>query len=758
MPTAFVLSGGASLGAVQVGMLRALLDRGITPDFIVGSSVGAINGGWLAGSPHLAGVDKLEEIWHSISRSSIFPLKPLSGLLGFLGRRTHLVPPDPLEQLLGHHLPFARLEDAAIPLHIVATDVADGVEVLLSRGDAVRAILASAAIPGVFPPVRIGAHDLMDGGVVDNNPISHAVHLGATVVYVLPTGYSCALLAAPRSALGMVLHALNLMTVQRLLIDIERYEHEIELRVIPPPCPLSVSPADFSRTAELIAAAHAAAETWLDSRPPLFGQRRLLGFHHHARPPAAVRRVRDRRAQRLSVVASGVCVLATGLLVVVAVAACGRGSIPCVGAAGRLRERFPHPYAGRRRRPLAGGGARRRTLGHGGGRRTADGSHPVAASSRGRGHPRPIVGPAGVVYAAGNAGVLHAIDLATGRDRWSFDGGGSYGSDLSTSAALCPDRLLLWPGPDDALYGIDATTGSRLWRRDFTGMVLSPALGPDRVYIGTTDGHLEALTVSRRGATVDWSSDLGVHGEPSYGSPAIAADGTVYETVANRIVAVRDAGDHATILWHFDIAERDRGLAGGEPRRHRRVGNQYQTEYGLDPRGTVLWRYPRDSLSYSSPRWRPTVSPTSATIAVLSTPSTRAAGRRRADISSPARCGPPRPSTATGTCTPGPRRVTSPGSARTAHGSSTSRPVTSWTAIRRSPGTEPCSSARATDTCTPSAQSSNSRWVTRYATANAQGMPKMPTTARTRTSGAGRAIPMPRHPAEAAMQIRKSGR
>jgi NTE family protein len=296
MPTAFVLSGGASLGAVQLGMLRALLERGITPDLVVGSSVGALNGGWLAGSPHLEGVEKLEAIWRSIGRSAIFPVRPLSGLLGFLGRRAHLVPPEPLERLLRHHLPYTRLEDARVPLHIVATDVADGVEVLLSSGDAVRAILASAAIPGVFPPVSIGDHQLMDGGVVDNNPISHAVHLGATVVYVLPTGYSCALPEAPRSALGMALHALNLMTVQRLLIDIERYEKEVELHVIPPPCPLSVSPADFSRTVELIAASHTAAEGWLDGPQRLVGQRRLLAFHHHPRPVGTVRQARRRRA------------------------------------------------------------------------------------------------------------------------------------------------------------------------------------------------------------------------------------------------------------------------------------------------------------------------------------------------------------------------------------------------------------------------------------------------------------------------------
>lgn len=286
MPTAFVLSGGASLGAVQVGMLRAVVERGVLPDLVVGSSVGAINGAWLAGRPDAAGVEALAEVWRSIGRQDIFPMHPLAGLLGFLGRRNHLVPPEGLARLIRRHLPYARIEEARIPLHIVATEVTTGREILLSRGEALPAILASAAIPGVFPPVRIGGHELMDGGVVNNTPISHAVHLGASKVYVLPTGYACDLPATPRSALGMVLQALTLLVAQQLMNDIERYEKEVELRVIPPLCPLAVSPADFGRSQYLIDRAHAASAAWLAKPPPTRGQRELLGFHHHAAEPA----------------------------------------------------------------------------------------------------------------------------------------------------------------------------------------------------------------------------------------------------------------------------------------------------------------------------------------------------------------------------------------------------------------------------------------------------------------------------------------
>lgn len=280
--TAFVLSGGGSLGAVQVGMLRSLVERKVHPDLIIGSSVGAINGAWFAGRPDAAGVDELARIWGSVGRNDVFPIHPVAGLLGFLGLRSHLVPHGSLEALIRRHLPFKRLEDARLPIHVVATEVTTGEEVLLSRGDAARAVMASAAIPGVYPPVRIGSHDLMDGGVVNNAPISHAVGLGATVVYVLPAGYACALRESPRSALGMALHALTLMIERQLMNDIARYENEVELHVIPPLCPLAVSPTDFGRSRDLIERAHAAAVEWLAEPRPRHGQEHLLGFHHHA--------------------------------------------------------------------------------------------------------------------------------------------------------------------------------------------------------------------------------------------------------------------------------------------------------------------------------------------------------------------------------------------------------------------------------------------------------------------------------------------
>jgi NTE family protein len=281
MTTAFVLSGGASLGAVQVGMLLALAEEDVRPDLIVGTSVGAVNGAWIAAHPGREGIASLAELWRSLTRADVFPTRPLTGLLGFLGRQNNLVPNSALRNLIEEHLRFRRVEDAPIPFHVVATDVLSGEDVRLSRGDAVDAVLASAAIPAVFPPVAIDGRELIDGGVVNNTPISHAVALGANVVWVLSTGYSCALPQAPRGALAMALHSLTLVVNQRLVLDVERYEAAIDLRVAPPLCPIQVAPSDFSQSAQLIDRARQSTIDWLHSSHTHTGQAGLLELHRH---------------------------------------------------------------------------------------------------------------------------------------------------------------------------------------------------------------------------------------------------------------------------------------------------------------------------------------------------------------------------------------------------------------------------------------------------------------------------------------------
>jgi len=268
MPIGLVLSGGASLGAIQAGMLHALYERGVAPDLIVATSVGAVNGAFIASRPPtVATAEALAEIWRKLDRNDVFPSNLVTGLLGFLGLRSSLLPSTGLRRLLERHVEFERLEDAAIPFHVIGVDLRSGQERRLSEGDVVEAVLASAAIPAVFPPVPWGDGELIDGGVANNTPISHAIELGATDIYVLPTGYACDLRAVPRSALGMALHALTLLIQQRLIVEIRAFKDSVRLVVLPPPCPLDVTPADFSHADELIDQARRDARAFLAAAP-----------------------------------------------------------------------------------------------------------------------------------------------------------------------------------------------------------------------------------------------------------------------------------------------------------------------------------------------------------------------------------------------------------------------------------------------------------------------------------------------------------
>ena len=281
MTTAFVLSGGASLGAVQVGMLQALVARGITPDVICGTSVGALNGAWLASGATVENINALADLWRGLHRRDAFPFSPVTGLQALIGRSDHLVSNRGLRRIVKQNITFERLEDAPIPLHVVATDVLSGRDVPMAHGPAVDAVLASAAIPGLLPTITIDDRPLMDGGVVNNTPITVAVDLGADTIWVLTTGAACALQEAPRTVLGMALHGITLAINDRLTVDVRQYENKVDLRVAPPLCPMRVNPADFGHAAELIERAEQSTSEWLDEGVPGRDQAALLEPHQH---------------------------------------------------------------------------------------------------------------------------------------------------------------------------------------------------------------------------------------------------------------------------------------------------------------------------------------------------------------------------------------------------------------------------------------------------------------------------------------------
>ncbi|MFJ2990916.1 patatin-like phospholipase family protein [Collimonas sp. NPDC087041] len=263
--TAFVFAGGGSLGAIEAGMLRELIASGIQPDFLVGASAGAINSVFFAFQPHEAGTMRLEYLWRGIRRQQIMPWSLLSIMGAFRNRGSHLVRSAKLRALLYEHYGSRTLEDADLPVYVVATEMKTGNEIVLSSGSAVDAVLASTAIPGVFPPVSLGGNMLIDGGVANNTPISTAIRLGATRVIVLTTGFTCAERRQPRGALEHAMSALNLLVARQLVSDLERWASHAAIAVVAPLCPLDVSPYDYSQCGQLIDRAATETRRWLEA-------------------------------------------------------------------------------------------------------------------------------------------------------------------------------------------------------------------------------------------------------------------------------------------------------------------------------------------------------------------------------------------------------------------------------------------------------------------------------------------------------------
>lgn len=283
MSTAFVLSGGGSLGAVQVGMLQALAEAGVHPDLLVGTSAGAINAAWVG--MHGMSADSLErlaDVWAGLRRGDLFPVRPRQVLLGLVGGDRGLVSAEHLRSQISRHVHVDLLEGTEIPVHVLATDLLTGETVTLSRGSLVRAVLASSAIPGLLPPVAHDGRLLVDGGIGRHDGVTAALALGARTVYVLPAGSACALAQPPRSAVGVAMHALTLLIQRHLEVEVTALQAEVAIKLLPPLCPLSVAATDFTQARLLVRRGHAATSRWLRERSvDLPDPQRFLATHRH---------------------------------------------------------------------------------------------------------------------------------------------------------------------------------------------------------------------------------------------------------------------------------------------------------------------------------------------------------------------------------------------------------------------------------------------------------------------------------------------
>ena len=264
-PVAFVLGGGGSLGAMQVGMLEALAEHAIVPDLVVGTSVGAINGAVLAADPQGA-AHRLAHNWSRLDPPRVFPHSVIGPLRALRKRHNHLVSEAGLADILNENLPSgATFDDLAVPLHVVTTDAATGEAVVISSGPLVPALLASAAIPGIFPPVERDGRFLYDGGLVANLPVRQAVQAGAKSLVLLDCTFPGHPPIAPGTLAQTMLFAATVVLRQQTADALATIPPDVTVLYLPGPSPQPVWPLHFRHTLGLIEAAYASAREFLDS-------------------------------------------------------------------------------------------------------------------------------------------------------------------------------------------------------------------------------------------------------------------------------------------------------------------------------------------------------------------------------------------------------------------------------------------------------------------------------------------------------------
>jgi NTE family protein len=230
---AFVLGGGGVLGAHEVGMLRALAEREIRPDLILGTSVGAINGAVFAGDPSPGGVERLTRLWAETRLSEVTPGGVLRRVSTLARSGTHLESFEIARARLEEALPVRRIEDLAVPYQCVAASIERAAEHWFTHGDLADAVLASCAVPGILPPVRIGDEHYIDGGIVNSIPVARAVGLGATTIYVLQVGRLEKPLEPPRWPWEVGLVAFEVARRHRFAYDLQSLPDGVELHVLP---------------------------------------------------------------------------------------------------------------------------------------------------------------------------------------------------------------------------------------------------------------------------------------------------------------------------------------------------------------------------------------------------------------------------------------------------------------------------------------------------------------------------------------------
>ena len=271
---AFVLGGGGMLGAAEVGMARALLEAGVRPDLVCGTSIGAINGAAIAADPTPRGVELLLSMWDALASDGVLDGSVIRRVAEVLRRRTSLHGNGALRRMLVDRLPARTFEDLAVPFECVAASIERAREHWFGTGDLIEPVLASCALPGVFPPVRIGDEHFVDGGLVNSIPLDRAVARGADVVWVLHVGRLEEELTAPRFLWEAAFVAFEISRRHRFHTDLERVGSEIAVHVLPTGLPArpagtwsNLRYRDTGRIARRAETAYDATRKYLEALP-----------------------------------------------------------------------------------------------------------------------------------------------------------------------------------------------------------------------------------------------------------------------------------------------------------------------------------------------------------------------------------------------------------------------------------------------------------------------------------------------------------
>jgi NTE family protein len=270
MTTAFVLGGGGVLGAVEVGMLRALFERGITPDLVLGTSVGALNGAMVARDPSLAVIDRLTELWQAAAAGrDVYGDRPLRTVRRAVSTGTHIYSASPIRRRLVEEFGDLTFEELPVTFQVCAASIERAAEHWFTSGRVVDAVVASAAVPGLLPAAEVDGEHYLDGGIVNSVPLGRAVELGATRVFVLQVGRLDRPLTPPRRPWEVARVSFEIARRHRFVRELSELPESVECHVLPARGTSAkddslLGTRDFSGVQDRIDATYAATKAYLE--------------------------------------------------------------------------------------------------------------------------------------------------------------------------------------------------------------------------------------------------------------------------------------------------------------------------------------------------------------------------------------------------------------------------------------------------------------------------------------------------------------